>query len=175
MEYGIYEIAIAALGVIVACLQIRLSKQINMQNISREKGYFVIEDTNIRKVEDKDYKRCIDLFDLNDALHFKLYGNGDVFLLKEQIVINGIVVRAKEPIETFFSIFAQSNPYGILLPLKPSHRQQTKINIELYLTLKNLTGYTYIEEISLEFEKRDFRKWFLKKKNIIFKNKKLIN
>lgn len=83
MEYGIYEIVIAALGVVVACLQIRLSKQINMQNLSREKGYFVIEDTNIRKVEDADYKRCIGLFDLSDTLHFKLYGNGDAVLLKE--------------------------------------------------------------------------------------------
>lgn len=55
-------------------------KQINTQNISKERGYFIVEETNIRNKEDTDYERCIGLFDLRGALHFHLYGNGDVFL-----------------------------------------------------------------------------------------------
>lgn len=102
MSSGTCQIIIAGLSVVIACLQLRLSKQINRQNISKEKGYFIIEETNLRKKEAEDYKRCIGLFDLNRELRFHLYGNGDIFLLKEQIVINGIIVESKEPIETFF-------------------------------------------------------------------------
>ena len=71
---------IAGLSVIIACLQLKLSKQINAQNISKEKGYFIIEETNIRNKADADYERCIGVFDLRNALRFHLYGNGDVFL-----------------------------------------------------------------------------------------------
>lgn len=121
---GICEIIIAGLGVIVACLQIRLSKQINEQTISREKGYFIIEATNIRSKGDSDYKDCVGLFDLDGALHFNLYGNGDIFLLKQQIVINGVIVDNHELLETFFSIHGQEVPFGILLPLQPSDKMK---------------------------------------------------
>lgn len=165
---GICEIIIAGLGVIVACLQIRLSKQINEQTISREKGYFIIEATNIRSKEDSDYKRCVGLFDLDGALHFNLYGNADIFLLKQQIVINGVIVDNHEPLETFFSIHGQDAPFGILLPLQSSDKMKERLDVEITLVLRNITGYSYKEIITLRFEKRDDRNWFLKKKNIVF-------
>lgn len=49
MSSGTCQIIIAGLSVVIACLQLRLSKQINRQNISKEKGYFIIEETNLRK------------------------------------------------------------------------------------------------------------------------------
>lgn len=165
---SICEIIIAGLSVIVACLQIRLSKQINEQTISREKGYFIIEATNIRNKENSDYKRCVGLFDLDGPLHFKLYGNGDIFLLKQQIIINGIVVENHELLETFFSIHGQDAPFGILLPLKDSDKMKDRLDIEITLILRNITGYSYKQIIALRFEKRDDRNWFLKKKNTFF-------
>lgn len=172
MINGICEIVIAGLSVIIACLQLKLSKQINAQNISKEKGYFIIEETNIRNKADTDYKRCIGLFDLRNALRFHLYGNGDVFLLKKQIIINGIVVENKELLETFFSIHAQDLPFGTLIPLKESDYEKRRLDIEITLKLKNIMGNIYTEKILLEFVKKDVdNEWFLHKKNTSFKFK----
>lgn len=162
----ICEIIIAGLGVIVACLQIRLSKQINEQNISRDKGYFIVEETNIREKKDSDYKRCIGIFDLKTPLHFQLYGNSDVFLLKEQVKINGIIKDSKELLETFFSLYSQESPYGILLPLNEKDKEADRLDIDILLILKNINGYTYTEEISLVFSNNSSYDWILKKKNI---------
>ena len=55
MSSGTCQIIIAGLSVVIACLQLRLSKQINRQNISKEKGYFIelhyigVEDVDIAK------------------------------------------------------------------------------------------------------------------------------
>lgn len=170
MINGTCQIIIAGLSVVIACLQLRLSKQINMQNISKEKGYFIVEETNIRKREDKDYNRCIGLFDLRDPLHFRLYGNGDVFLLKEQIVINGITVENQELLETFFSIYTQDNPYGIILPLKETDKAKPELDVEITLKMKNIMGNVYTERILLEFVKQGIdNMWFMQKKNTSFR------
>ena len=172
MSSGTCQIIIAGLCVVIECLQLRLSKQINRQNISKEKGYFIIEETNLRKKEAEDYKRCIGLFDLNRELRFHLYGNGDIFLLKEQIVINGIIVESKEPIETFFSIYAQDCPYGILLSLSGLDKEKPELDVEITLKLRNIIGNVYTEKILLEFQKRDIaNEWFLHRKNTSFQFK----
>ena len=106
----ILEIIIAGLGVIVACLQVKLSMQINEQNISREKGYFIMEQTNIRKPDDDDYRRFIGLFQLKNDIRFRLYGNGDVFVLQKTIKVNGMIKENEEMLETFFSQFSQEAP-----------------------------------------------------------------
>lgn len=169
MISGVCEIIIAGLSVVIACLQLKLSKQINMQNLSREKGYFIIEETNLRKKEDFDYEKVKGLFDLKKPLHFRLYGNGDVFLLKEQVVINGVIVETREPLETFFSIYEQHSPYGILLPLKESDNAKVRLDIEITLRLKNVIGNIYTEKVLLIFVRENLQeKWRLQKKNTSF-------
>ena len=106
------EIIIAGLGVLVACLQIKLSMQINEQNLSREKGYFIMEETNIRKPKDDDYKKFIGLFKLENNLNFRLCGNGDVFIQQYLIEINGVVKEHKELLETFFQFIRKRYHLG---------------------------------------------------------------
>lgn len=172
MNSQIWEIIIAGLSVIIASLQFKLSKQINFQNISKEKGYFIIEETNIRKKDDEDYKKFIGKFDLNNAICFRLCGNGDVFLLREQIIINGIVVKNKELLESFFSIYAQDVPYGILIPLKKIDNEKPRLDIEITLKLKNIMGNIYTEKILLKFMKKNYEKeWVLQKSNTTFEFK----
>lgn len=169
---GIFEIIIAGLGVIIASLQFKLSKQINLQNISKEKGYFIMEETNIRKKDDEDYKKFMGVFDLNNPINFPLCGNGDVFLLKEQIIINGIVVKNKELLETFFSIYAQDVPYGIQIPLKKTDSEKPRLDIDITLKLKNIMGNIYTEKILLKFMKIDSEEeWVLQNSNTSFEFK----
>lgn len=169
----ILEIIIAGLGVIVACLQVKLSMQINEQNISREKGYFIMEQTNIRKPDDDDYRRFIGLFQLNNVIHFRLFGNGDVFVLQKTIKINGMIKENEEMLETFFSQFSQEAPLGFKLPLTSKDENSDRLDIEILFLLKNVTGYKYIERITLIFTKNDSDNiWILKKRNINFEKSK---
>ena len=169
----ILEIIIAGLGVIVACLQVKLSMQINEQNISREKGYFIMEQTNIRKPDDDDYRRFIGLFQLKNDIRFRLYGNGDVFVLQKTIKVNGMIKENEEMLETFFSQFSQEAPLGFKLPLTSKDENSDRLDIEILFLLKNVTGYKYIERITLNFTKNDSDNiWILKKRNINFEKSK---
>lgn len=169
----VLEIIIAGLGVIVACLQVKLSMQINEQNISREKGYFIMEQTNIRKPDDDDYRRFIGLFQLKNDIRFRLYGNGDVFVLQKTIKVNGMIKENEEMLETFFSQFSQEAPLGFKLPLTSKDENSDRLDIEILFLLKNVTGYKYIERITLNFTKNDSDNiWILKKRNINFEKSK---
>lgn len=174
----VWQIIIAGLGLVIACLQYKLSKQINKQDISREKGYFILEETNLRKKEDEDFKRYIGMFALDNPdypLLFRLYGNGDIFLLSEKIIIDGVTVKNNEPLETFFSIYAQETSvgrYGILLPLRETDKKKPILNVEILLKMKNIIGNVYIERLELEFERQETGEaWFLMKKNTDFQFK----
>lgn len=174
----VWEIMIAGLGLVIACLQYKLSKQINKQDISREKGYFILEETNLRKKEAEDFKRFVGMFALDDPynpLHFRLYGNGDIFLLSEQIIIDGITVKNNEPLETFFSIYSQDTSIGrlgILLPLRESDKKKLRLDVEIILKMKNIMGNVYVERIILQFERQETgREWYLRRRNTYFQFK----
>lgn len=168
----ILEIIIAGLSVIIACMQLRLSKQINKQELTKEKGYFIIEKTNLRKKDAEDYDRFTWLYDLKNALQFRLCGNGDVFLLREQIVVNNIVVEDHQLLETFFSIYDNNSHFGILLPLKSTYDTELRLDVEIMLKLKNIMGNVYSEKIFLEFTRSTPQiEWTLHKMNTSFEFK----
>lgn len=170
---NIIEVMIAAFGLIVACLQVRLSKQINEQNNSKEKGYFVTEYTNVRKRSDSDYKKFVRKFDLKNELRFYLSGNGDVFVLQRHIKVNGQIRESKELLETFFSKTLEEAPLSFPLPLLPKDEKNNNLDIEISFILKNVIGYKYMEKIYLEFERdRIDELWELKKLNINFEKVK---
>lgn len=165
----ILEIIIAGLSVIIACMQLKLSKQINKQEITKEKGYFIIEKTNLRKKDAKDYDRFTWIYNLKNALQFRLCGNGDVFLLKEQIIVNNIIIKDNQPLETFFSIYDHDSHFGILLPLQSAHDTELRLDVEIILKLRNIMGNVYSEKILLEFIRSTPQiEWTLHKMNTSF-------
>ncbi len=172
---NVWEIVIAGLALVIACLQYRLSKQINRQDISREKGYFILEETNLRKKEDEDYRRFVGLFELSNPLHFRLHGNGDIFLLKEQIIIDGVTVKCSEPLETFFSIYSQDTfvgRFGTIIPLREFDKEKATLNVEIILKMKNIMGNVYTEKLELEFERNEISgMWYLKRRKTYFQFK----
>lgn len=75
-----------------------------------------------------------------EALQFRLCGNGDVFILREQIMINNMIVEEKQPRETFFSIYDDSSYYGILLPIESINDELLRLDVEIILKLQNIMG-----------------------------------
>lgn len=164
-----WNILFAGLGVVIAGLQVRLSKQINEQNMAKERGYFIVEETNLSKRENDDYHKYIGIFNIKAPIHFNIHGNGDIFLLQQLISVNGNIVDRKEQLETFFPNSNEYAKFGILLPLKEKDKEQKRIDVDITLKMKNIMGYTYTEVVSLQFEKDDDNSlWFLKKRNTMF-------
>ncbi len=107
-----------------------------------------------------------------EALQFRLCGNGDVFILREQIMINNMIVEEKQPRETFFSIYDDSSYYGILLPIESINDELLRLDVEIILKLQNIMGNVYYEKISLEFTRdKKCKLWTLHKKNNSFSKK----
>lgn len=173
-----WNIVITVLGVIIASLQLRLSWQINKLELTKEKGYFILRKTNMVNRGDEQYRSLNGKFDFRLPLYFDLKGNGDVFLVREQILINGVIVENLELLETFFSVRdteSIDDYFGIELPMKESYREYRRLNVEIILRLKNLMGNIYTENISIEFERENgdweniCQGWTLRRRNTSFK------
>ena len=163
------QIIIAGLGVIVACLQIKISLQINEQSISREKGYFMAELTNLRNPQDNDYNRFIGDFYLDRPIKCDLCGNCDTFIIQKMIKVNGKVRENKDMLETFFSQYSKNLSLGIELPLSDKELTSNRIDIEIIFSMKNTSGYKYLEIMSMKFvRKKEETIWFQEKSNIRF-------
>lgn len=146
-------------GVFIAILQIRLTKQISKQTLSSEKGYFVLKNIRIDNVEE---------YSLERPLRFNLLGNGDVILLNEQVIVNGNIVKNTGPCEQLFS--KEGRTHGIDLGLSEIKLKLDRLNIEIIFNLKNLAGYKYIETMQLEFKRKENEDyWELTRENILFK------
>lgn len=146
-------------GIIITILQIRLTKQINNQAYSNKKGYFALKNIS---AED------IDNYNLGDHIEFSLFGEGDVILLNEQVIVNGNIVKNTGPCEQLFS--KERGTYGIDLKLNENKLKLNRLNIELIFDLKNLAGYKYTETMQLEFKRTENENyWELTRENILFK------
>lgn len=166
-----WEIIITIVEVIIAILQFYLVWKMNRQTLSKDKGYFIMQKTNISKEDDEDYKQVIFLYNLKKPLFFKLYGNGDVVLISEQITFNNIIVKTIEPRDQFLSIHDNSPvPYGIELPLNENNWNKERLDVDITWKLKNLMGYKYTQIIHLEFVRNsNATLWELKRQNMEFK------
>lgn len=145
-------------GIFIAVLQIRLTKQISNQTLSNQKGYFALKKTSINNIE---------MYDLGYPIKFNLLGNGDVILISEQVSVNGNVIKNIEPCEQLFS--KDGRIHGIDLELNKNKLQLTRLNLEIVFKLKNLAGYKYSETMRLEFERKEEENyWELRRENILF-------
>jgi hypothetical protein len=169
----IFDIIFAGLSVIVAALQLSLSKKISNLTIAKERGLLLINDTNIRKKDAKDYDRCVGLYDLRNAIHFSVHG-GDIFVIGERVSVNGSVEEIKEKLETYFPNREDCIGSGITIPVSKKNGDVDELDVIIEFKLKNMMGYEYLEMISLSFEKKSDDLWELKKKNTVLKDCKKI-
>lgn len=160
--FNTWELIIAIIdivvGVFIAILQIRLTKQISNQNLSNKKGYFALKNLSVDNIEK---------YNLEHPIRFNLLGNGDVILLNEQAIVNGNIVKNIGPCEQLF--FKEGRTHGIDLELSENKLKLDRLNIEIIFNLKNLAGYKYIETMQLEFKRKENEKyWELTRENILF-------
>lgn len=145
------------MGIVIALLQIRLTKQLHNQMLAKEKGYLVLKKENEGDI----------FYNLKSPFRFKLFGNGDVILMSEQVMIDGNIVVSFGACEQF--IPREGRTHGIKLELNENKLKLNRLNIDFEFKLKNLAGYKYAETMQLEFRRVEQNEyWELTRENILF-------
>ncbi len=133
--------------------QLLLSRKINNQTISREKGYFLIEKTNIQTVEGQE-GRFRDQFDLKDGGVIGFHAiKADVILCSLTYSVDGITYQTEKPVDGFFTEDNRFNKLTVLLHLKEADYKKDYLDIQIIFNLKNTVGYKYAETVNIRLSK----------------------
>ena len=164
----IINMIILFIQVIILIGQLLLSRKINIQSISKDKGYFLIEDSNIL-VPKGEQGRFRDQFDLvNRDIGFSVI-KGDVTLRSLSYSVNNVIYQLDKPADTFYTENSRFNKLAISLNLKDSDLQKDSLNIEFIFKLKNIVGYAYTEKINIRFSKvQNEARYIMEKYNMWF-------
>ena len=98
--------------------QLLLSRKINQQTISKEKGYFLIEKTNIPTIKGEE-GRFRDQFNLKDGGSIGFHAiKADVILCSSIHSVNGIIYETEKPSDAFYTEDNRFNKLSVSLGLK---------------------------------------------------------
>lgn len=164
-----FQLIILALQLVLMRGQLMLSEKIDKDSKRRDKGYFIIGETNFPYDVEKEpiYKEN---FDLHLPIKFYLSGNSDVAVQKAMYSINGreCSVRGYEPL--FCTLDRRMNRYDLEVELQEQDYQEKCLDIVVELRLENLSGYQYTEVIKTRFIKGKEldNAWYLEKYNMVF-------
>lgn len=169
---AILNVIILAVQLILIWGQLHLSRKINKQTLSREKGYFLLSETNLPHLQGED-ARYRDQFDLSSPIGFYLTGGSDVIIRGSDLSIDGRKYTDAMPRNVYFTLDKRANRFLVNLELKETELQKDYIDVDFYFRLKNPYGYNYIEKTYTRFRKSQEcdKTWTLERYNIIFEGK----
>lgn len=149
--------------------QLLLSRKINQQTISKEKGYFLIEKTNIPTIKGEE-GRFRDQFNLKDGGIIGFHAiKADVILCSSIHSVNGIIYETEKPSDAFYTEDNRFNKLSVSLGLKEPDYQKDYLDIEVIFNLKNSAGYKYKETVNIRFQKMENDSWYyISKYNMSF-------
>ncbi|MFQ7119824.1 MAG: hypothetical protein ACLRPW_07420 [Intestinibacter sp.] len=106
--------------------QFLLSRKMSQQEIARERGYFIIEETNIFAPKE-DYLKVRDKFDLTNeqGLRFFVSGNADVIICGSELVIDGVVQKRNVPGDVLFILDKRFNIFVENIELSENKKQKS--------------------------------------------------
>lgn len=151
--------------------QLHLSKKMHKDDISKQKGYFVIEETNYAHPDREQFR---DKFVLkpNTVIGFNLIGDSDTIIVGSKTVVNGMTIEENViPQNTIFTLDKRFNKCIHEISFSENCLAQDKIDVTIVFSLKNNRDYKYSETIIMEFENEhdidDCKFWKLSKYNMI--------
>lgn len=121
--------------------QLYLSYKINQQSLSKDKGYFILDDRH-------------HIFNLRNALRFIAVGGNDIIFTGNSIEVNGVTRESNStPKETFFTKNGGFNILDIPIPFSENDLKKEKVVTKMKFHLRNPQNYSYTEMITMEFSK----------------------
>lgn len=168
----ILNIVIFMLQLFIIWRQLKLDDKINKQSLSRDKGYFIITDTNVPHMESETC-RYRDSFDLRRRICFCLSGKSDVSIKELNILVNERQEKLKAYEDLYFTLEERNNILELNLDLRDWEFDEFFLNAVIRIHLENQCGYQYTEIMRMQFQKRGGfgADWYLTKYNILFENR----
>lgn len=168
----VWNVVILLVQAFILIGQLKLSKKINNQVLTREKGYFLIETTNLI-IPKEDENKFRDQFDLRNKgkIGFHVI-KADVILLSATCIIDGITYKRGQPEEGFYTEDNRFNKFLVFLDLRESDFEKEHLDVEFIFNLKNVAGYKYTEIVNAQFSKMETdHLWEITKYNMRFDDK----
>ena len=149
--------------------QLKLDEKINKQSLSRDKGYFIITNTNVLHMECETW-RYRNSFDLHKRICFCLSGNSDVSIKELTVSVNGRREKFKAFEDIYFTLEERNNILELNLGLRDWEYEEFFLNAVIKIRLENQCGYQYTEIVRMQFQKRGGfgADWLLVKYNTLF-------
>ena len=123
--------------------QLILSYRINRQSLSKNRGYFVLDNRNR-------------FYILRDDINFTVSGDNDIIITGQTIQVDGITrVQNTIPFNTFFTKNGEFGTYSIKIPFTENELKRNRLSILVKFNLKSLQGFAYTETITTEFHKEN--------------------
>lgn len=111
----IWNICILIVQAFILIGQLQLSRKINNQTILKEKGYFLIEQTNMLVMKD-DKVRFRDVFDFKNDRGIGFHTMKAAVILRSHIYsVNGVTYNIGQPVDGFFTEDNRFNKLTVLL------------------------------------------------------------
>lgn len=168
----IWNVVILLVQAAILIGQLWLSKQINQQTLSKEKGYFIIDKTNaIMTKENESVVTGKFFLKSKNGISFYVSGNADVIVCGESCSINGIVRKNNTtPSKAYFTLDERFNRHIFEIEISDNEEKHEQLDFEFVFKLKNAVGYKYAEKIDITFEKIEgqYSIWEIAKYNTTF-------
>lgn len=168
----IWNVIILLVQATILIGQLLLSKQINKQTISKEKGYFIIDKTNAIVAEENESVVTGKFFlKSKNGISFYVAGNADVIVCGERYSINSIIRKNyTAPSNAYFTLDKRFNKYIVEIEISDNEEKQKQLDFEFIFKLQNVIGYKYAEKIDITFEKMEGQDsiWQIRKYNTMF-------
>lgn len=167
----ICNVIILIIQAIILLGQLRLSKRMYKDDISKEKGYFIIEETNYEH-PNRAHFRNLFVIESKTNIGFDLVGNSDTILKGSRTIVNGVTIEENTiPRNIIFTLNQRFNEYEHELLLSDNCLRKDDIDIIIIFFLKNTRGYNYSETITMKLKKQhdmcDCKFWKLDEYNMI--------
>lgn len=148
----IWNVVILLIQALILIGQLKLSKKINNQVMTREKGYFLIEKTNLDIPKENDFR---DRFNLRNKGKIGFYViKADVILLSATCIVDGITYKkGQSEEEGFFTEDNRFNKFLVFLDLRESDFEKEHLEVKFIFGLRNVAGYKYTEIVDVRFSK----------------------
>jgi len=165
----VLQLVILAFQLFIYWRQLELTKKIENNHNSSQKGYFIITDNNM-PLHPELVTKLKHHYDMRNPFTFKNIGNDIIILELYKITINKRIDNQTIVSNNIFFGTNEFNIWGVELDLKDKELNMDKIEVDIDLQLKNSIGYKYKQTINMEFIKDEMSKpyWWLNKYNMKF-------
>lgn len=150
-----HEINGNGLELILIAGQLRLSYKINNQNLSKEKGYFIIKKTNWLAPEGH-LDRFTNKYDITRGIPLYVAGNDDIIVIGVEIIVDGRTVQSMStPRETYFTRDERFGTFILDSFFNKIDYENEYLNINVNMKLKNTSNYSYTQNMIMQFDKEE--------------------